>query len=233
MRGKDSNGKWRTPFDPHGDSGDVTEGTSWQYSWYVPHDVPGLIALMGGKEKFAAKLDELFGVEAENANEATHGLHRRILARQRTEPSHHLPVLLRRPAVEDDSGCIRVIKTQYGNKPDSLSGNDDCGQMSAWYIFTRWASIRSARRRFLRDRQPRGFKGRGAAFERQDAQVVRRNLSEKNIYVQSLTVNGKAWKSPFLPYSEIKDGGTIIYQMGPEPNQELGNRRDAAKMSKP
>ena len=89
MRGKDSQGKWRTPFDPHaydeeGRNNDFTEGTSWQYSWYAPQDVPGLIALHGGREKFAEKLDALFNLQ-EHASQGPGGragADRRILARQ-------------------------------------------------------------------------------------------------------------------------------------------------------
>ena len=112
MRSKDSHGNWRTPFDPHVFGGgtklnDVTEATSSQYSWFVPQDVPGLISLMGGNEKFVAKLDSLFDAKPSKAfsdelsDERSARLHRRILAWQRAEPSRDLSLLLRRPAVEN------------------------------------------------------------------------------------------------------------------------------------
>ena len=135
MRGKDSHGKWRTPFNPHAyddesRSNDFTEGTSWQYSWYVPHDMPGLIALHGGRIEFAEKLDALFTYKNSQAKglddvqgrigEYFHG----------NEPSHHIIYLycyIGQPwkAVQR---LHEVVMTQYGNRPDSLSGNDDCGQ---------------------------------------------------------------------------------------------------------
>jgi putative alpha-1,2-mannosidase len=104
MRPKDSHGQWRTPFNPHfydddSRTNDFTEGTSWQYSWYAPQDVPRLIALAGGKEPFALKLDQLFTFHQADTNKGMDDV-RRILARQRTEPPHYLSLLLRRPAVE-------------------------------------------------------------------------------------------------------------------------------------
>ena len=139
MRGKDSKGQWRTPFDPHQyvEGGDFTEGTSWQYSWYVPQDVEGLINLMGGKKQFTDKLDSLFIVPADSSlgvddiqgriGEYWHG----------NEPSHHIAFLY---CYADEpwktQQLVRqIMHSQYGNKPNSLTGNDDCGQMSAWYIF--------------------------------------------------------------------------------------------------
>ncbi len=139
MRGKDSQGKWRTPFDPHRyvEGGDITEGTSWQYTWYVPHDVQGLIALFGGAERFRQKLDSLFLVRAEESRgvddiqgrigEYWHG----------NEPSHHIIYLYCYAGQPWKTQRLvhSIMKTQYGSKPNSLCGNDDCGQMSAWYIF--------------------------------------------------------------------------------------------------
>jgi predicted alpha-1,2-mannosidase len=223
MHGKDSNGKWRTPFDPHSyEGGDVTEGTSWQYSWYVPQDVPGLIALMGGKEKFAAKLDQLFHV-SENAQpnrdgfigEYWHG----------NEPSHHI-VYLYCYAGQPWKTQFRVhqiLKSQYGSKPDSLCGNDDCGQMSAWYVFSTlgFYPVCPSSSYYVIG-SPAVSKAEVRLSNGKTLTVVAKELSEKNIYVQSLTVNGKAWNSPFLPHSEIKDGGELVFVMGPEPNKQWG-----------
>jgi predicted alpha-1,2-mannosidase len=223
MRGKDSHGKWRTPFDPHKyEGGDFTEGTSLQYSWYVPQDVPGLIALMGGKQKFAAKLDELFQSGANGPDdiqgrigEYWHG----------NEPSHHIIYLYCYAGQpwKAQQRVHQVIKSQYGTKPDSLSGNDDCGQMSAWYVFSALgfypvcpgADYYVIGSPALRKAEVHLSNGKTLT-------VVAENLSEKNIYVQSLTVNGKAWTAPFLPYRQIKDGGRIAFVMGPVPNKSWG-----------
>jgi predicted alpha-1,2-mannosidase len=224
MRGKDSHGKWRTPFNPHnyGDNGDITEGTSAQYSWYVPQDVPGLIGLMGGKEKFAKKLDELFGSETAGPDdiqgrtgEYWHG----------NEPSHHIIYLYCYAGQpwKAQQRLHQVMKSQYGTKPGSLSGNDDCGQMSAWYVFSALgfypvcpgADYYVIGRPALKKAEMHLSNGRTVS-------IVAEGLSDKNFYVQSLTVNGKPWNSPFLPYREIKDGGQLVFVMGPEPNKSWG-----------
>lgn len=144
MRGKDSQGHWHSPFDAHfydetAGVNDFTEGTSWQYSWYVPQDVPGLMELMGGPEKFATKLDALFSFKDADESKGVSDIQGRIGEYWHgNEPSHHVIYLYSyagRPWKTAER-LHEVVTTQYGNKPNSLSGNDDCGQMSAWYIFT-------------------------------------------------------------------------------------------------
>ena len=224
MRGKDSHGRWRTPFDPHSyEGGDITEGTSWQYSWYVPQDVPGLIALDGRQGEVRREARRVVPRRAKTPKpdiqgrigEYWHG----------NEPSHHIIYLYCYAGQpwKTQYRVHQVIKSQYGTKPDSLSGNDDCGQMSAWYIFSALGFYPVCPAvRLLRDRQPGDPEGRSAFVERQTLTVVAQDLSDKNIYVQSLTVNGKPWTSPFLPYREIKDGGQLVFVMGPEPNKNWG-----------
>jgi predicted alpha-1,2-mannosidase len=228
MRPKDSNGNWRAPFDAHdygggaANFGDITEGTSAQYSWYVPHDVPGLISLMGGKDAFVKRLDELFTYKGkvstgeDNEDEGRIGEYW-----HGNEPSHHI-IYLYSYAGQPAKAARRiheVIRTQYGNRPDSLSGNDDCGQMSAWYIFSvmgfypvcpssNYYTIGSPCLPKVSMRLGNG----------KDLIVQANGLSEKNIYIQSLKVNGKDWNNPFLPHSEIKDGGTLVFTMGSKPS---------------
>jgi len=239
MRGKNSKGQWREPFDPHlfVQGGDWTEGTSWQYSWYVPQDVPGLIALMGGKEKFSQKLDQLFTFGA-NDSKGLDDIQGRIGEYWHgNEPSHHIIYLYcyaGQPWNAQEK-LHHVIRTQYGNKPNSLTGNDDCGQMSAWYIFTAlgfypvcpgsdYYVIGSPAIPHAEMRLSNGKK----------LTVTADNLSETNIYVQSLRVNGKPWNSVFLPYREIARGGTIHFTMGPQPNKAWGADNSlTANTSKP
>jgi putative alpha-1,2-mannosidase len=115
------------------------------------------------------------------------------------------------------------MKTQYGGKPESLSGNDDCGQMSAWYVFSAlgFYPVCPASDYFVIG-SPGLKKAEVHLSNGKTLTVTADGLSDKNIYVQSLTVNGKAWNSPFLPYREIKDGGTLAFTMGPEPNKQWG-----------
>jgi predicted alpha-1,2-mannosidase len=224
MRGKDHAGKWRTPFDPHGHV-DITEGTSWQYSWYVPQDVPGLIALHGGNEKFTKRLDELFGVgrplnlDAERRwgviGSYWHG----------NEPSHHV-IYLYSLAGQNWKAAERVhqvVRRQYGNKPTSLSGNDDCGQMSSWFIFSTlgFYPVCPGSDCYVIG-SPCVKKAEMHLSNGKTFTMVAENLSDNNIYIQSVKLNGKDWTQPTLPYSELKDGGTIVFTMGPQPNKAWG-----------
>jgi predicted alpha-1,2-mannosidase len=224
MRGKYDTGHWRTPFAPR-DGTDITEGNSWQYSWYVPQDVPGLIELMGGKEKFTKKLDEFFSLKTDlpqdvmlregRIGEYWHG----------NEPSHHIIYLYCYAGQPWKAQKLlhQVVRTQYGNKPYSLTGNDDCGQMSAWYIFTvlGFYPVCPGSDYYVFG-SPAVPKAEVHLSNGKTLHIEAKNLSEKNIYVQSVLLNGKNWQSPFLPYSQIKDGGTIVYTMGPEPNKAWG-----------
>ena len=224
MRGRDSQGNWRTPFDPHlfVQGGDFTEGTSWQYSWYVPQDVPGLIRLMGGKEKFVAQLDTLFTFGA-NASLGLDDIQGRIGEYWHgNEPSHHIIYLYcyaGQPWKAQEK-LHRIVKTQYGNHPDSLTGNDDCGQMSAWYIFTclGFYPVCPASDYYVigAPQIPKAVMNlsNGKKFT-----MTAENLSDENFYVQSVQLNGKPWDSPFLPYKELKNGGTLAFKMGPKPSQ--------------
>jgi predicted alpha-1,2-mannosidase len=225
MRGKDSQGKWREPFDPLRDPGrtrgDITEGNSWQYSWYAPQDVPGLIALNGGREKFAAKLDQLFSFPNVNAKQArAEGLIGQYW--HGNEPSHHT-IYLYAYAGQPWKAAERlhqVVSEQYGSKPDSLCGNDDCGQMSAWYLFTCMGFYPVCPAGdFYVFGAPQIPKVVMQLSNGKRLTTMAKNLSDKNIYVQSVRVNGKDWPTPFLPYREIKNGGTISYTMGARPGK--------------
>jgi predicted alpha-1,2-mannosidase len=224
MRGKDSKGNWRTPFDPHGHT-DITEGTSWQYSWYVPHDVHGLIALHGGKENFTKKLDELFnqGNPDNREEEERYGV---IGAYWHgNEPSHHT-IYLYSYAGQNWKAAQRlhqVVSRQYGNKPNSLTGNDDCGQMSSWFIFTSlgFYPVCPGSDYYVIG-SPNVKKALMQLSNGKQFTVIAENLTEKNIYIQSVKLNGQDWTKPYLPYSELKGGGTILYTMGPEPNKNWG-----------
>lgn len=225
MRGRDSQGKWRTNLDPHhwtmGPVGDYTESTAWQYAWYVPQDVPGLISLMGGREQFTQKLDSLFqfgggdspAVLAQGRiGEYDHG----------NEPSHHT-IYLYCYAGQPLKAAYRlrqIVRTQYGNKPDSLPGNDDCGQMSAWYVFTvmGFYPVCPASDYYVIG-TPAVQKAVMHLSNGKTLTMTAENLSDKNIYVQSLRLNGKNWDNPFLPYAQLKKGGTFEFVMGAQPSK--------------
>ena len=229
MRGKDSQGKWHSPFDPHlyVEGGDFTEGTSWQYSWYVPQDVPGLIALQGGKERFCRKLDSLFVTHASDSTRGVDDI-RGIIGEywHGNEPSHHIIYLysLAGQPWKAQARLHEVMKTQYGNAPGSLCGNDDCGQMSAWYIFTALGFYPvcpgSDEYAIGSPCIPKAFMklSNGKTFT-----MTAENLSQENVYIQSMTVNGKPWTLARLPFDVVNGGGKIEFRMGPKPNKEWGN----------
>ena len=231
MRSKDSQGNWRTNFDAHLFGGgpklqDVTEATSSQYSWSVQQDVPGLIALMGGREKFVEKLDSLF--DASQSTAFTHELSANDLRGcigeywHGNEPSHHI-IYLYCYAGQPWKAAERlhqVVKSQYGSGPGSLCGNDDCGQMSAWYIFTcmGFYPVCPASDYYVigAPQIPHSVMhlSNGKSFA-----MTAKNISGENIYVQAVKLNGKNWNSPFLPYQTLKKGGEIEFTMGPKPSE--------------
>ena len=221
MRGKDSNGKWRTPFNPfylcHGGTrgGDYTEGNAWQQTWHVQHDVPGLIRLFGGEKPFLNKLDSLFTVtlEGEGLADVTgligqyaHG----------NEPSHHvtyLYALAGRP--ERTQELIReIFDTQYRNKPDGLCGNDDCGQMSAWYMLSAMGFYPvnpvSGEYVFGAPQLPEMVLhlAGGKTFT-----IIAENLSKEHKYVDSITLNGEPYTKNTISHEDIVKGGTLVYKM--------------------
>lgn len=243
MRGKDTQGNWRTNFNAHLFGGgnlppgvsnifggttlmDVTEGTSSQYSWFVPQDVPGLIALMGGKEKFIERLDSLF--DAKQSEPFTKELSENDLRGcigeywHGNEPAHHVIYLYcyaGQPWKAAEK-LHQVVKLQYGSQPGSLCGNDDCGQMSAWYMFTcmGFYPVCPASDYYVigAPQLPQAVMNlsNGKKFT-----MTAENISDENIYVQSVQLNGKNWDSPFLPYQELKNGGKIVFKMGSKPSQ--------------
>jgi predicted alpha-1,2-mannosidase len=241
MHSKNADGSWRANFDAHLFGGgtnlqDVTEGTSSQYSWFVPQDVPGLIALMGGKEKFIERLDSLFDAKQSEkfSSELSANDLRGCIGEywHGNEPAHHV-IYLYCYAGEPWKAAEKlhqVVTTQYGSGPGSLCGNDDCGQMSAWYMFTcmGFYPVCPASDYYVigAPQIPKAVMhlSNGKKFT-----MTAENISDQNIYVQSVQLNGKNWNSPFLPYRELKNGGSIVFTMGPQPNKDWGTNTDIPK----
>ena len=220
MRPKKSDGTWKSPFNPsqigHAESvgGDYTEGNAWQYTWHVQHDVPGLIALFGGEEPFLNKLDSLFTLKLETTQADVTGLIGQYA--HGNEPSHHvtyLYALAGRP--ERTQELIReIFDTQYSPKPNGLCGNDDCGQMSAWYMFSAMG--------FYPVNPVSGEYVFGApqlpefVLHLADVKtftIKAEGLSEANKYVKSITLNGEPYTKNFISHADIVKGGTLVYQM--------------------
>lgn len=232
VRGKDAQGRWRSPFDPHaygeGAQADFTEATASQYTFYDPQNVPAMMALLGGKDKFIAQLDALFEYKEPLKTQAAEDIQGRIGEYWHgNEPSHHIIYLYTYAGApwKTAERLHEVVRTQYGNQPNSLTGNDDCGQMSAWYIFTvlGFYPVCPASDYYVigSPSLPHAVMhlSNGKKFV-----VEADNLSEQNIYVQSVKLNGNNWESPLLPYRELKRGGTLVFTMGPRPSPTWGTQ---------
>ncbi len=220
MRPRKADGSWKSPFNPsmvgHAEStgGDYTEGNAWQYTWHVQHDVPGLIELMGGADAFTAKLDTFFTLKLETTQADVTGLIGQYA--HGNEPSHHvtyLYTLAGKPARTQE--LIReIFDTQYRPEPDGLCGNDDCGQMSAWYMFSAMGFYPvnpvSGEYVFGAPQMPEfvlHLTG-GKTFT-----IKAEGLSKANKYVKSITLNGQPYTKNYITHADIMNGGTLVYQM--------------------
>lgn len=228
MRGLDSKGQWRTPFSPRSSThrnDDYCEGTAWQWTWFVPHQVDGLVELMGGREGFINKLDSLFTADSSLEGEMTSVDISGLIGQYAhgNEPSHHIIHLYNyvdqpwRTQELADS----VLHTLYFNDPNGLSGNEDCGQMSAWYILNSMGFYQVCPGkpvysigRPLFDKATVNLKD-GKKFT-----VATKNNSRENKYIQSMTMNGKQLDKPFFTHNDIVNGGTLELIMGNMPVKE-------------
>lgn len=220
MRPRKTDGTWKSPFNPsqvgHSESvgGDYTEGNAWQYTWHVQHDIPGLIELFGGEKPFLDKLDSLFTVKLETTQADVTGLIGQYA--HGNEPSHHVAYLYALAGhPERTQELIReIFDTQYRPLPDGLCGNDDCGQMSAWYMFSAMG--------FYPVNPVSGQYVFGAPqlpeitlhlANRKTFTVKAENLSKEHKYVDSITLNGKPYTKNYISHQDIINGGTLVYKM--------------------
>jgi len=228
MRGKDSKGNWRTPFNSfelsHASTsgGDYTEGNAWQYTWHVQHDVPGLIDLMGGPDYFTTKLDSLFELSGKQKGSGfvldvtgligqyAHG----------NEPSHHVSYLytLAGKPWKTQKLVREICKTKYQDKINGLCGNDDCGQMSAWYIFTclGFYPVNPCGGDYVIG-APQLPKAVVHLAGGKTLTVIANNLSEENKYVSSVKLNGQQIKSAQINHKDLMQGGTLEFEMTDKP----------------
>lgn len=227
VRARDKNGNWKTPFDPmHTANEGFIEGNAWNYSLYVPQDVNGLIKKMGGNKRFVAHLDSLFTMYmpdkyfAETEDITREGLIGCYV--HGNEPSHHVAYMYNWAGQpwKTQERVHQIVNTMYLNKPDGLCGNDDCGQMSAWYVFSSLG--------FYPVCPGSGQYAIGSPSVKQGVvqlgggkklTIKANNLTEKNIYIQSVTLNGKSLNKSFLTHNDIADGGEIIFGMSNRPNK--------------
>ena len=226
MRAVGTDGKFRLPFNPffaEHRTNDYTEGNAWQYTFLVPHDVKGLIQLFGSDKAFMSKLDSLFFVEGwagDNASPDMSGMTGQYA--HGNEPSHHVIYMYNYAGRPDKAAPLlrKMLNEMYLDQPDGLSGNEDVGQMSAWYILSSVGlyQVDPVGGRFvigspLFDKATVNV-GAGKTFT-----IVAKNNSDRNIYVQSARLNGKALKNSYIEFNDIRHGGTLELVMGPKPSK--------------
>lgn len=236
MRARKRDGAFREPFDPSasGYGTDYTEGNAWQYSWYVPQDVAGLARAHGGEDKLLARLDQVFEAKVDpkifaHMEDITgligwyaHG----------NEPSHHVAYLYAHAGQpwRTQARLGAIMASQYAPRPDGLAGNDDLGQMSAWYVFTAlgFYPVAPASNQYVIGRPflPRASLNlpNGKRFT-----VIAEGLDEAHPYIGGATLNGKPLDRAYLEHAEILAGGELRFTMQAEPNRAWG--RDARPYS--
>src|SRR6185295_6766371 len=221
-----SNGGWVEPFDPREVTFAFTEANSWQYTFFAPQDISGLIALMGGRAKFASKLDQLFTAESRTTGreqvditgligQYAHG----------NEPSHHMAYLYNYVGQpwKTQSRVRQIMDQFYKPDPDGLIGNEDCGQMSAWYVLSAagFYSVTPGSKVYVIGSplfpEVRFNLKNGKSFV-----VLANGVSERNVYIQSATLNGKPYNKSFLLHHDLMAGGELVFQMGPRPSFKWG-----------
>ncbi|MBA9078918.1 GH92 family glycosyl hydrolase [Rufibacter quisquiliarum] len=231
MRGKNADGSWKTPFDPfyseHGEEGMYIEGTAWQHSWFVPHDVQGLVNLFGSEARFVQHLDSTFKVSSKmtgaNVSPDISGLIGQYA--HGNEPSHHIAYLYNYAGKpwKTQEKVREILQKMYFNHPDGLSGNEDCGQMSAWYVFSAlgFYPVNPADGKYVLGsplvKEARIQVGQGKTF-----QITTENNSLEHKYVQQVFLNRQPLRRTYITHQEVMQGGQLKFVMGPSPNKTWG-----------
>lgn len=224
MRARHSDGLWETPFDPlstHGQG--FIEGNSWNYSFHVPQNVPALIGLMGGEKRFSERLDSLFSMHLDDVHfRETEDVTRVGLIGNYVhgnEPSHHIPYLYNwtSQAWKTQEKVRLIMRTMYRNSPDGLCGNDDCGQMSAWYLFSALGFYPVC------PGDGRYYFGLPLAPEAhvklpggKTLTILAKGLSREQQFVQKIRFNGREINDSYIDHQLIVQGGMLEFEMGSE-----------------
>lgn len=233
FRGKRMDGNWMGNFNPYEVGRDYTEATAWQYRFFVPHDVNGMIQQFGGTEAFTACLDSLFTVSSAIDGELSditgligqyaHG----------NEPSHHMAYLynyIGRPW-QTQAMTRRLLDEMYAPTPEGIVGNEDCGQMSAWYILSAMGfySVCPGSNEFVLTAPL--FEEVKLALANGKQLVIKANSSKKNVYIKEVKLNGQVIDKNFVTYAQLMEGGTLEYVLTDEPCMDRGIAPEAAPYS--
>lgn len=225
FQSKNDKGEWIEPFDPYQYGGNgghpFTEGNAWQYFWYVPHNIQALMELTGGTKAFEQKLDTFFtsNYKSEQMNHNASGFVGQYA--HGNEPSHHVAYLYNFAGQpwKTQKYVSHILNTLYNNTSSGYAGNDDCGQMSAWYVFSAMGfyPVNRADGRYiigspLLDECTLKLAGN------KDFHIRTIRKSPEDIYIQSVTLNGKKHKDFFITHQDIMNGGTMVFKMGKKPS---------------
>ncbi|MDF9829376.1 GH92 family glycosyl hydrolase [Parabacteroides sp. PF5-6] len=233
FRGKRMDGNWDNSFNPFEPGRAYTEATAWQYRFFVPHDVNGMIQLFGGKEEFTAQLDSLFLVESAVEGEMVditgligqyaHG----------NEPSHHMAYLYNYVGQpwKTQEMTRRILKEMYLPTPEGIIGNEDCGQMSAWYVFSSlgFYPVCPGTGEFVFTAPL--FKKATIRLANGKRLTIEANSSAKNIYIEQVKLNGREIEKNFLTYEQLMEGGLLEYHLVEQPNRGRGVSEEASPYS--
>ena len=235
MRGKSVDGKsWNAPFDPkhsnHREQTDYTEGNAWQHSWFVPQAVDDLIAIHGGNEIFTSRLEKLFTESSEITGDNVSADITGLIGQYAhgNEPSHHIAYMFNHANQpwRTQYWARHIMDTQYNTTPNGLSGNEDCGQMSAWYVLSSIGlyPMNPASGEYEIG-SPIFEKSTIKLPENKTFMIEAEYVSHTNFYIQSATLNGKPFTKTTLSHQDILKGGTLHFVMGNKPNKNWGIRK--------
>lgn len=216
MRGR-LNNKWFAPFDPYEVNFNYSEANSWQYSFYVPQDVSGHIQLMGGKAQYEQMLDELFAAKTETSGRDQSDITGLIgQYAQGNEPSHHMAYLynfVNKP-YKTQAMIRKILEEQYANTPDGISGNEDCGQMSAWYIFSAlgFYPVTPGSNEYIIGSPV--VKSATINLENgKTFQINAPNNKKGRPYIKNVSLNGMEHQQSYITHGDIVNGGSLTYEM--------------------
>ncbi|OAD42241.1 GH92 family glycosyl hydrolase [Polaribacter atrinae] len=232
MRGKSQDGKsWNEPFDPkhsnHREQTDYTEGNAWQHSWFVPHAVDNLIEIHGGNKVFTNRLEQLFTESSEITGDNVSADITGLIGQYAhgNEPSHHIAYMFNHAAQpwRTQFWARTIMDTQYNTTPNGLSGNEDCGQMSAWYVLSSMGI-------YPMNPASGEYEIGTPIFEKATMNlpngktftIEAENVSDKNFYIQSATFNGEVFNKTAISHDAILEGGSLLFVMGAKPNKNWG-----------
>ncbi|MBE8713427.1 GH92 family glycosyl hydrolase [Sphingobacterium hungaricum] len=237
--GRKASGEFRRPFNPlmakHREN-DYCEGNAWQYTWLVPQDVEGLIKLFGGEDKFLKKLDEFTTMSSDLGEEASNDITGLIgQYAQGNEPNHHVPYLYAY-AGEQWKGAALARKAMidfYTSKPNGLCGNDDAGQMSAWYVFSAIGiyPLNPISGVYVFG-SPMMDKATINLPNQKQLVIDVKNQAKENSYIKSIKVNGVAYAKSYITYDDLLKGGNIEIEMSNKPNKKFGRDKSTWPTSK-